>query len=126
MANSSGSAPIPFKKRYDADARAAEGKRVRERYPDRVPVIVERGRDASVPHIDKVKYLVPLDLTMGQFCFVVRKRISLPAERALFLMVGSNLAPSSALVTNVYEEHKDKDGFLQDLAGENTFGGSAE
>ena len=126
MANSSGSAPTPFKKRYDADARAAEGKRVRERYPDRVPVIVERGRDASVPHIDKVKYLVPLDLTMGQFCFVVRKRISLPAERALFLMVGSNLAPSSALVTNVYEEHKDKDGFLQDLAGENTFGGSAE
>lgn len=127
MANSSGSAPIPFKKRYDADARAAEGTRVRQRYPDRVPVIVERGRDASVPHIDKVKYLVPLDLTMGQFCFVVRKRISLPAERALFLMIGSNLAPSSALVTNVYEEHKDKDGFLyMTYAGENTFGGSAE
>lgn len=114
-----------FKSAYDHDARAAESARVRQRYPDRIPCIVERGGDRNVPEIDRAKFLVPTDLTMGQLAWVVRKRIQLPAERALFLMVGTCLMPSSALVLNVYEERKDADGFLYvTYAGENTFGGA--
>ena len=38
----------------------------------------------SLPSIDKQKYLVPADLTIGQFVYVIRKRIKLSAERAFF------------------------------------------
>tara|TARA_B100002052_G_scaffold75241_1_gene68246 strand:+ start:66 stop:479 length:414 start_codon:yes stop_codon:yes gene_type:complete len=118
---------VPFKRAYDAAARTAESARVRSRYPDRVPCIVERGRGADVPEIDRQKFLVPTDLTMGQLAWVVRKRIQLPAEKALFLMVGTRLMPSCELVLNVYEGQKDADGFLYvTYSGENSFGGAAK
>ena len=39
-----------------------------------IPVIVDkRAGDASLPDIDKKKFLVPTDLTIGQFMYVIRK-----------------------------------------------------
>ena len=51
--------------------------------------------DARAP-IDKVKYLVPNDLTRGQLQYAGRSMSF--AERALFLMVGAGMTPSSASV----------------------------
>ena len=114
-----------FKKQYDADARAAESKRVRERYPDRVPVIVERASGgANVPLCDKHKFLVPGDLTAGQLCYVIRRRIKLAPEHALFILVNGRLMQSSTLISSIYDECKDKDGFLYvHYSGESVFGG---
>ena len=42
------------------------------KYPDRVPVIVERLPKAQIGDLDKKKYLVPVDLTIGQFYFLIR------------------------------------------------------
>lgn len=69
------------------------------RYPDRLPCIVERAlnRGASVPQLDKSKFLVPADLTVGQLVFVIRRRLTLPPEQALFLYVNATL-PSSTLL----------------------------
>uniref|UniRef100_A0A2K5NWU8 GABA type A receptor associated protein like 1 n=1 Tax=Cercocebus atys TaxID=9531 RepID=A0A2K5NWU8_CERAT len=47
------------------------------KYPDRVPVIVEKAPKAWIGDLDKKKYLVPSDLT---FYFLIRKRIHLRAE----------------------------------------------
>ena len=65
----------------------AESTRIRAKYPERVPVIVEKAGQSDVPDIDKKKYLVPADLTVGQFVYVVRKRIKLGAEKAIFVFV---------------------------------------
>ena len=40
-------------------------------------------------------------MTMGQLVYVLRKRISVPAEQAIFVFVGNTLPPASALVSNV-------------------------
>ena len=114
----------PFKTIYDADARKMESRRVRERYTNRIPVICERvGADMAMPNLDKIKYLVPTDLTMGQFCYVVRKRIKLAPEKAIFLMVDRKLVQTSAIMSQIDQEHKDEDGFLYvHYSGENTFG----
>ncbi len=78
----------------------------------------------ALPDIDKKKFLCPGDITLGQFQFVVRKRLKLEAEQALFLTVKEKfLPPSSALLSSVYAEYKDDDGFLYVLyATENVFG----
>lgn len=49
---------------------------------------------------------------MGQFVYVIRKRIKLPAEKALFIFTGEIIPPTAALMSSIYEEHKDDDGFL--------------
>jgi GABA(A) receptor-associated protein len=69
------------------------------------------------------RYLVPADLTVGQFVYVVRKRIKLSAEKAIFIFVKNTLPPTAALMSSIYEENKDEDGFLyMTYSGENTFG----
>uniref|UniRef100_A0A493TIL6 GABA type A receptor associated protein like 1 n=1 Tax=Anas platyrhynchos platyrhynchos TaxID=8840 RepID=A0A493TIL6_ANAPP len=56
-------------------------------------VIVEKAPKARVPDLDKRKYLVPSDLTVGQFYFLIRKRIHLRPEDALFFFVNNTIPP---------------------------------
>lgn len=117
-------------------------------------VICEKADRTDIPTIDKKKYLVPSvsaqsimgvavglqtmvlisffalrhqDLTVGQFVYVIRKRIKLSPEKAIFIFVDEVLPATAALMSAIYEEHKDEDGFLYvSYSGENTFGvGSA-
>ncbi|QCD79742.1 Atg8 ubiquitin-like protein [Vigna unguiculata] len=105
------------------ERRQAESARIRDKYPDRIPVIVERAERTDIPDIDKKKYLVPADLTVGQFVYVVRKRIKVSAEKAIFVFINNTLPPTAALMSSIYEENKDDDGFLyMTYSGENTFG----
>ncbi|WOK99720.1 hypothetical protein Cni_G08432 [Canna indica] len=112
-----------FKHQHPLEKRQAESARIREKYPDRIPVIVEKAESSDIPNIDKKKYLVPADLTAGQLVYIVRKRIRLSADKAIFVFVKNALPPSAAMMSAIYEEHKDEDGFLYMIySGENTFG----
>lgn len=117
---------VRFRKKYSDEERLAESKRIIEKYRDRIPVIVEKYEncDKSIPEIDKSKYLVPNDLTIGQFLYVIRKRINIPPTKALFLFTENGSIPSSSSVMNtIYQTYKGKDGFLMlQYCGENTFG----
>lgn len=113
-----------FKKEHPFEKRQAEAQRIRSKYPDRIPVICEKADRSDIPDIDKKKYLVPSDLTVGQFVYVIRKRIKLSPEKAIFIFINNVLPPTAALMSSIYEEQKDDDGFLYiTYSGENTFGG---
>eukprot|EP00126_Sphaerothecum_destruens_P007225 Sdes_comp19748_c0_seq1m11761 len=73
-----------FKQENTFDKRKAEAARIRTKYPDRIPVIVEKAEKSDITEIDKKKYLVPMDLTVGQFVYVIRKRIKLSPEKVHF------------------------------------------
>jgi GABA(A) receptor-associated protein len=111
-----------FKKNNEFLKRKHEATRIIAKYPDRVPIICERANN-KIPKIDKRKYLVPRDLTVGQFLYVIRKRIKLNPEQAIFCFINNQLPPTSALIGVIYEKHKDKDLFLYiKYSGESTFG----
>jgi GABA(A) receptor-associated protein len=93
------------------EKRKSEAERIRSKYPDRVPVICEKADRSDIPDIDKKKYLVPSDLTVGQFHYVIRKRIKLAPEKALFLFCSNSIPPNAALMSTVYEEQKDEVSF---------------
>jgi len=116
--------PSSYRTEYPFDKRHEEASRIKLKYNDRVPVIVERRQGCeSMPPLDKSKFLVPSDLTVGQFIYVVRKRIKLAPEKAIFLFVNSTLPTTSELMSTVYDIHKDADGFLYVVySGESTFG----
>jgi len=93
------------------------------KYPDRIPVIAEKSDKTSIADIDKKKYLVPADLTVGQFIYVIRKRIKLSPDAAIFIFINNQIPPSAAQMSQVYKEHADEDGFLYvTYSGESTFG----
>lgn len=52
-------------------------------------MIVEKVPGSNMVCIDKRKYLVPADITVAQFLMIIRRRIQLPQEKALFMMAGS-------------------------------------
>tara|TARA_B000000557_G_C20807429_1_gene458371 strand:+ start:1095 stop:1430 length:336 start_codon:yes stop_codon:yes gene_type:complete len=110
--------------KLDINKRRHESSRILAKYPDRVPIICEKNEsDKNIPNIDKSKYLVPRDLTLGQFVYVIRKRIKLSPEKAIFIFINNMLLPTSALLSDIYEKHKNEDGFLYvSYSGENTFG----
>ena len=114
---------ISFKEQYCFELRQLEALKVRRKYEDRIPVIVEKSKHADVIEIDKNKFLAPKSLTLSQFVYVIRKRLKLPPEKALFIFVKNTIPPGSALMSVLYEDFKDDDGFLYlKYAGENTFG----
>ena len=119
--------PMQQASKYDANSfekRTKDSENIRAKYPDRVPCIVERsGKSKNLPVLDKKKYLVPNDLTFGQFIYVIRKRINIKSDQALFLFIDNTLPPSNCLMSSLYNEYKDATGFLMiTYAAENTFG----
>jgi GABA(A) receptor-associated protein len=113
-----------FKSQYSFEDRFAESSRILEKYPDRIPIICEKVKGKNdLPDIDKNKYLVPFDLTIGQFMFVIRKRIHLKSEEALFVFINDFIPSSSYILGQIYDQYKDPDGFIYiNYSKENTFG----
>ncbi|CAF1361595.1 unnamed protein product [Rotaria magnacalcarata] len=101
-----------FKINNPYENRRAEGERIRREYPDRCAVVVERAPNSRIPDLPSKKYLVPNDLTVGQFYFLIRKRIQLRPEDALFFFVNNTIPSTSMTMGALYQEHADEDKFL--------------
>ena len=113
-----------FRAKRNHDDRLAESRRIRSRYSDRVPIIVERGTRCQLPQIDKHKYLCPMDMTMGEFMWVLRQRIKLDPSQAMFLLTEHGTIPTtSSRLSDMYDRCQATDGFLYlTYTAENTFG----
>eukprot|EP01084_Bolivina_argentea_P181209 312995_1 len=101
-----------FKKEHSLSERKEKATRVISKYGDRVPVICERDPNSSIQEMDRSKILVPKELTVAQFIKVIRKRIKLTAEQYIFLFINDTLVVNGKMMADVYDEHKDEDGFL--------------
>jgi GABA(A) receptor-associated protein len=113
-----------FKRENEFEKRKEDASRIRSKYPNRIPVICEKNLKSDIPDIDKNKYLVPSDLTLAQFAYVIRKRLKLKSETAIFIMVNNEtMKTMTTEMSQLYEEHKSDDGFLYlKYSGEPTFG----
>lgn len=112
-----------FKKKFTFEDRLEESKKILNKYPDKIPVIVEKSENTDIEDINKHKFLVPSNLTANQLNYVIRKRIKLTPEKSMFIFVGNVLPPTSQTLDTIYNNYKDPDGFLYvTYAGENTFG----
>ncbi|CAO3619121.1 unnamed protein product [Mucor fragilis] len=99
-----------FKDEHPFEKRKAEAERIRQKYPDRIPVICEKVEKSDIPTIDKKKYLVPADLTVGQFVYVIRKRIKLSPEKAIFIFVNEILPPTAGKLSDFFHAAQHGDG----------------
>lgn len=105
---------MPFKQRKCLATRKDEVCSIRSKFPNKLPVIVERyTREKSLPLLDKTKFLVPFELTLGQFLCLLRNKIDLESTQALFLLVAEkSMSCMSSSMGELYSHYSDPDGFL--------------
>lgn len=116
-----------FKSAFTFEQRREKSALVVQLHPGHIPVICEPCDTVSslaAPMLDKKKYLVHGSLTVGLLMNVIRRRMQLPRDKALFLLINKNtMAPVSHTLNEVYARHRDPDGFLYvSYAFENVFG----
>jgi GABA(A) receptor-associated protein len=113
-----------FQATHSFDTRLAEFERIRQRFPGRIPIIVEKASNsADVPYLQKQKFLAPNTMNVGQFVYVIRKNMQLPPEKALFIFCNNMLPTTATLLQELYNEHRDPDGFMYiKYSSESTFG----
>jgi len=67
----------PFRERKSLSARIEEVQGIRTKFPNKVPVIVERfHKERTLIQLDKSKFLVPQELTMSQFVTIIRQELA--------------------------------------------------
>ena len=105
--------------------------KLRIKYPDKVPVLVKKAKSCkNIKDIGDVKYLIQDYITIGQFIYILRKRVELNQEQALYLYaIDGKTKKEYALSGNlemisVYNEYKNEEDAILYLkyAGENVFG----
>ena len=104
--------------------RRKEAVEILKKYPGRVPVILNPCESSKYTgEFTDSQFIVPKMMTVGQFIFVARKRMSLSPEKAVFIFIHGFIPPSSALMCDIYDYHRDNDYFLHiTYSFENTFG----
>ena len=77
--------PSTYKKNTPLDERKQKSAKMLSMYPNRIPVIVEMSTSSasytsyqSAEH--KIKYLVPYDISMGQFIKIIRDKLKSSIE----------------------------------------------
>lgn len=98
----------------DTEKRRQECQKIKNQFPEKIPIICEKDPKSKIQEIDKTKFLVPMDLTVTQFGYMIRKRIEISKEAAFFLLVGGKHSiTGDVLLSEIYEKYKDKeDEFL--------------
>ena len=97
-----------------------------EKYPDRIPIIMKPG-DRYVWRLRTNKFLVPRDLTVSEFVYMIRRKMTLKPEQALYMSLeDGRMIQCSQLMSQLYDAHKNEDdkqrGLIILYFTENTFG----
>jgi len=106
--------PRGFKQRRTFGSRVKDAQTVKEKYPDKIPMIIERyAREKNLPTLEQTKFLIPAEFTMCDLVRCIRRRMNLHPNQSFFFLVNDRaLVSNSATVSDVYEREKDDDGFL--------------
>lgn len=113
-----------YRKNVPFDERKLKAALILKQHNDRIPVVVECSEQLqSMFPLKKNKFIVPFDLTLSQFIFVIRKHMKLDSTQAIFVFINNKIHPITAIMGQLYQDQKDEDGFMYlNVFHESTFG----
>ena len=95
------------------------------RYPGRVPVVMHRHASCKPGvELDKSRFIVPGELTFGQFSYILRERLKLcPSEALFFYTDGQTLVNHTETLGMLHHKYQDGQQYLNvSYTTENCFG----
>ena len=100
-------------KKNPLEKRKQDCEKVIKKFPNKIPVMVTKHVKSTLPNLDKEKFLVPNDISVGNFHGIIRKKLVLEPQYGLNFFVGGKVLPKQdSLMQDVYNSLKDEDGFL--------------
>mmetsp|Transcript_27036 Transcript_27036/g.62477 ORF Transcript_27036/g.62477 Transcript_27036/m.62477 type:complete len:125 (+) Transcript_27036:95-469(+) len=104
----------------EMEKRRVEGIRLKSKFPERVPVIVEQATHfwarSSLPDLERKRWLVPQGMMVHELnCAISRllfEDAPPTAKRTIYLLAGRTALKTATTLGEVYEKHKNEDGFL--------------
>lgn len=98
-------------------------KELKKKFPQRIPCVVLKNKQSKLDNLKKNKFLVPEDITIGQFIFIIRKNLTIKSSQALFLFCNKKIIPNTLLMSQIFKEQKNKKNYLEfEYMEENVFG----
>lgn len=111
-----------FRNKFSFEERVKKFSEIKKKYPSRLPLIVET-RKESLLKLEQIKYLVEPDMTIGNFVYVLSRRLKLQPSDALFIFINNKIYPTETQIASLYKTEKDVDGFMYcTISSEDTFG----
>ena len=95
-----------------------------EKHPGKIPVSITKKDGDVLNDLEKNNLLIPNDMPFWMFLCILRKRLMLPAHKALFVLSSNGrLLSNTSSFNELYESEKSTDGILRLVyASENAFG----
>ena len=113
-----------FKEHYPFEQRKQMSTKLRSK--NRIPVIVQPYRsEVQLPHLKNEQYLFFDKITYGQMCSIIQRRLLQlkPEQTFITLINGCTMVCASKVLSDIYDQYKDSDGFLYVMyASRQTFG----
>ena len=117
-----------FKKEIkDVNIRKRLSEDLIKKYPDKIPIIIEKDPYSKIKDLEKTKYIIPKDFTVSHFSILLRNKLKLNSEEAFFLVAkGKYAIVGETRFNDIYEKYADiDDGFLYIFYVEKRFWGGS-
>lgn len=106
-----------FRKTHNPEERKKESENVLKKFPGKIPCIMEKDPSSKFENYDeekvKKKYLLAPDITADQLIAMLKSNLKLDPTSALFVTIEGKIALAGmSLMGDIYETHKNEDGFL--------------
>ena len=114
-----GRSPKPSKSKYEFkviypyNERKKESMKILRKYPNMVPIIIEKSDRSDVEDIDKHKYIFKKSATFRYVVKVIRKKLKLDSSKSLYFYIDNKTVPSLYdKLGDLYKNYRDTDLFL--------------
>ena len=102
-----------YKQEKSLEERKSEYQKVIEEHPGKIGVICEKAPKSQIADIEKTKFLINEEFNLTQFTSIIRKKLNMDKEDALFFLVnGKKTLTGADSMLEIYNKYKDEDGFL--------------
>ncbi|KAM3144492.1 hypothetical protein pb186bvf_003361 [Paramecium bursaria] len=108
-----------FKSEMSLEQRKQKTEGFKQRYPDKIPIIVEKHKKCNLKELDRVQFLVSREIKFSDFKSQIREKLKLKDNQALFLQCGNTIITDGnnlflnpiqdCKMVEIYEKYQDKD-----------------
>ena len=93
----------------DPEQRRKACDELRNKFPNKIPIICEKApnQKPDLKEIDKTNFLVPAHFNVTQFNRMIRERLEMSSDTALYLLVnGKTTITGDTVLNDIYEKKK--------------------